>query len=52
MSKSASFGAAFGGQANLTVLPLILFGTAAQKQKYLPKVLSGELVGAYCLSET
>jgi len=52
MSKSASFGAAFGGQANLTVLPLILFGTAAQKQKYLPKVLTGELVGAYCLSET
>jgi alkylation response protein AidB-like acyl-CoA dehydrogenase len=52
MSKSASFGAAFGGQANLTVLPLILFGTAAQKQKYLPKVLTAELVGAYCLSET
>jgi alkylation response protein AidB-like acyl-CoA dehydrogenase len=52
MSKSASFGATFGGQANLTVLPLILFGTAAQKQKYLPKVLTAELVGAYCLSET
>ena len=52
MSKSASFGAAFGGQANLTVLPLMLFGTPAQKQKYLPKVLSAELVGAYCLSET
>jgi alkylation response protein AidB-like acyl-CoA dehydrogenase len=52
MSKSASFGAAFGGQANLTVLPLILFGTDAQKRKYLPKVLTGEMVGAYCLSET
>src|SRR5215471_15682393 len=52
MSKSASFGAAFGGQANLTVLPLILFGTAAQKQKYLPRLVTGELVGAYCLSET
>ena len=52
MSRSASFGAAFGGQANLTVLPLILFGTDAQKQKYLPKVLTGEMVGAYCLSET
>jgi alkylation response protein AidB-like acyl-CoA dehydrogenase len=52
MSKSASFGAAFGGQANLTVLPLMLFGTPAQKEKYLPKVLTAELVGAYCLSET
>src|SRR5499427_535265 len=52
MAASASFGAAFGGQANLTALPLFLFGTPAQKQKYLPKVLSGEIVGAYCLSET
>src|SRR5205814_2299420 len=52
MSKSASFGATFGAQANLTVLPLMLFGTAAQKEQYLPKLLSGESVGAYCLSET
>jgi alkylation response protein AidB-like acyl-CoA dehydrogenase len=52
MAASASFGATFGGQANLTVLPLFLFGTPAQKQKYLPKLLSGEIVGAYCLSET
>src|SRR6267154_1946420 len=52
MSKSASFAAAFGGQANLTVLPLMLFGTPAQKQKYLTKLVAGEIVGAYCLSET
>src|SRR5437763_13463669 len=52
MSKSASFAAAFGAQANLTVLPLMLFGTPAQKQKYLPKLVAGEIVGAYCLSET
>src|SRR5215510_10536608 len=52
MAASASFGATFGGQANLTVLPLFLFGTDAQKRKYLPKLLSGEIVGAYCLSET
>jgi alkylation response protein AidB-like acyl-CoA dehydrogenase len=52
MAGSASFGATFGGQTNLTVLPLSLFGTAAQKQKYLPKLLSGEIIGAYCLSET
>jgi alkylation response protein AidB-like acyl-CoA dehydrogenase len=29
----------------------MLFGTEAQKQKYLPKLMTGELVGAYCLSE-
>jgi alkylation response protein AidB-like acyl-CoA dehydrogenase len=52
MSPSASFGATFGAQANLTILPLTLFGTEAQKQQYLPRLLTGELVGAYCLSES
>ncbi len=51
MSRAASFGATFGAQANLMVLPLSLFGTEAQKNKYLPRLLSGELIGAYCLSE-
>src|SRR5436309_5800484 len=41
MAGSASFGAAFGAQANLTVVPLVLFGTEAQKQKYLPPLLAG-----------
>ena len=41
MSRSASFGATFGAQANLTILPLSLFGTEAQKQKYLPRLLVG-----------
>jgi alkylation response protein AidB-like acyl-CoA dehydrogenase len=52
MARSASFGATFGAQANLTVVPLVLFGTELQKQKYLPKILTGELIGAYALSET
>ena len=51
MSQSASFGATFGAHANLMVLPLSLFGTEAQKRKYLPQLLTGEIVGAYCLSE-
>src|SRR5947207_244112 len=36
MAGSASFGAAFGAQANLTVVPLVRFGTESQTQKYLP----------------
>jgi alkylation response protein AidB-like acyl-CoA dehydrogenase len=52
MAISASFGATFGAHANLTLIPLFLFGSDAQKQKYLPKLLSGELVGAYGLSES
>jgi alkylation response protein AidB-like acyl-CoA dehydrogenase len=52
MAVSASFGATFGAHANLTVIPLFLFGSEAQKQKYLPKLLAGEIIGAYGLSET
>ena len=50
--RSASFSAAMGAQANLTITPIYLFGTESQKQKYLPGLLSGETVGAYALSET
>src|SRR5436190_377762 len=52
MARSASFGATWGATANLTVIPLFLFGTEAQKQTYLPRLLTGEIVGAYGLSET
>jgi alkylation response protein AidB-like acyl-CoA dehydrogenase len=52
LARAASFGATFGAHANLTIVPLMLFGSEAQKQKYLPKLLSGELIGAYGLSET
>src|SRR4051812_28606605 len=52
LARSASFGATFGAHANLTIVPLMLFGTESQKKKYLPRLLSGEIVGAYGLSET
>ena len=46
IARSASFATTFGGQANLCTLPLLLFGTSEQKEKYLPKLLSSEMVGA------
>ena len=52
LSRYSSFGATFGAQANLTTLPIFMFGTEAQKQKYLPGLVSGTKVGAYCLSES
>jgi len=52
VSRYASFGATFGAQANLTILPIFMFGTEAQKRKYLPPLIAGDLVGAYCLSES
>src|SRR6195256_2777111 len=52
LAGAASFGATFGAHANLTIVPLMLFGSEAQKQKYLPRLLSGEIIGAYGRSET
>src|SRR5205809_7328218 len=52
LARSASFGATFGAHANLTIVPLTLFANEAQKKKYLPKLLAGEIIGAYGLSES
>ncbi len=52
LTRYASFGATVGAQANLTITPILMFGSEQQKQKYLPKLVSGEMVGAYCLSES
>ena len=47
-----SWAVTFGGQAGLSITPLLCFGTAEQKAKYLPRLVSGEVIGAYALSET
>src|SRR5215469_10903970 len=47
----ASFAVSHGGHAGIGTLPIVYFGTEEQKKKYLPKLASGELIGAYCLSE-
>jgi alkylation response protein AidB-like acyl-CoA dehydrogenase len=49
---SASFSAAFGATSNLAISPILYFGTDEQKARYLPKLISGEMVGAYALSES
>jgi isovaleryl-CoA dehydrogenase len=48
---SASVGLSYGAHANLCVNQITLNGTEAQKQQYLPKLLSGEHVGALAMSE-
>jgi alkylation response protein AidB-like acyl-CoA dehydrogenase len=52
IAGQASFATTFGAQANLTILPIYMFGTESQRQKYLPGLVSGEMAGAYCLSES
>src|SRR5579863_10263667 len=47
----ASFSTAFGGQVGIATLPLVWYGTEDQKRRYLPKLASGEWMGAYALSE-
>ncbi len=46
-----SFGGSLGAHTSIGTLPLVYFGTDAQKAKYLPKLATGELVGAYALTE-
>lgn len=48
---SASVGLSYGAHSNLCVNQLRRFGTAAQKEKYLKKLISGEYVGALAMSE-
>ena len=52
IAKSGSFSVTWGAHVGIGTLPIVYFGTPAQKQKYLPKLASGEWVGAYALSES
>ena len=51
MGKSHSFGVSFAAHTGIGTLPILYYGTEEQKKKYLPKLASGELKSAYCLTE-
>jgi butyryl-CoA dehydrogenase len=51
VSVLASFSTAFGAHTGIGTLPLVWYGTEEQKQRYLPKIASGEWIAAYALSE-
>jgi len=51
LSEYASFAVSHGGHAGIGTIPIVYFGTEAQKKKYLPKIATGELLSCYCLSE-
>ena len=52
MAKYGSFMVTMGAHSGIGTLPIVFFGTEAQKKKYLPKLATAELVGAYALSES
>jgi alkylation response protein AidB-like acyl-CoA dehydrogenase len=51
VSRDGSYSAWHGAHTGIGTLPLLLFGTEEQKQRYLPKLATAEMVAAYCLSE-
>src|SRR5579863_6984529 len=51
IAKYAGFATTWGAHSGIGQLPLVYFGTEEQKKKYLPKLATGEIVGAYALSE-
>jgi alkylation response protein AidB-like acyl-CoA dehydrogenase len=51
LAINPSFGGSLGTHTSIGTLPIVYFGTPAQKAKYLPRLASGELIGAYALTE-
>ena len=50
-SGTGSFSTAFGAHTGIGTMPITLYGTEDQRNKYVPKLASGEWFGAYCLTE-
>ncbi len=51
MAKYGGFATTWGAHSGIGLLPIVYFGTEEQKKKYLPRLATGEMVGAYALSE-
>lgn len=50
-SDSFAFSQSIGVHTSLGVAPVLLYGTQTQKEKYLPKIVTAEIKGCYCLTE-
>ncbi len=51
LGASHSFAVAYGAHTGIGTLPILYFGNEAQKQKYIPKLATGEWKACYCLTE-
>jgi len=51
IGPTGSFAITSSGQTGIGSLPLVYYGTSVQKEKYLGKLISGDWIGAYCLTE-
>jgi alkylation response protein AidB-like acyl-CoA dehydrogenase len=51
IGRGGGFGTTFGAQTSIGLLPILYFGSEELKKAWIPRIVSGELVTAYCLSE-
>lgn len=51
IGPAGSFTVSYAAHIGIGMLPILYFGTDAQKEKYLPRLVSGELKASYCLTE-
>lgn len=52
MGRAGGFGTTFGAQTSIGLLPILYFGSEELKKTWIPKIVSGEVVSAYCLTES
>lgn len=50
--RASGFGVTFGSQTSIGLLPIFYFGSEYLKEKYIPGIVSGETITAYCLTES
>ena len=51
IGAAGSFSTTYGAHTGIGTLPILYYGTEEQKQKYLPKLATGEWAACYCLTE-
>ena len=51
VGRGGGFGTTFGAQTSIGLLPILYFGSEELKQKWIPPIVAGEMITAYCLSE-
>src|SRR5215213_5450594 len=52
MGRAGGFGTTFGAQTSIGLLPILYFGSEDLKTTWIPKIVSGETITAYCLTES
>jgi alkylation response protein AidB-like acyl-CoA dehydrogenase len=52
MGRAGGFGTTFGAHSSIGLLPILYFGSEELRKEWIPKIVSGEIVSAYCLTES